>query len=234
MARRTGTPFPRLRTFRPWPSPIGPSPWTRLHSTPASGHRSFRGLRRRAFSARNRLYTKPSSASSANCLPAPSPAASRFLGRLISERVASAGGPPNVPTVSFAVANGTIGTRALPTWWTNGSFWASSCLLRPAQPSPTSRTSVTLHDSPKWDAIVFGGGPAGLAAAIPLGRPHFRVLGMERSNYDRVRLGEALSPAAQTLLRALGVWSQFLRDGHLPSPGRVWVWGRPEPYDSDF
>lgn len=57
---------------------------------------------------------------------------------------------------------------------------------------------------------------------------------IERSWYDAMRVGETVPPALQPLLGRLGVWEQFLQDGHASSPGGVSVWGSPEPYENDF
>lgn len=84
------------------------------------------------------------------------------------------------------------------------------------------------------DVIVLGGGPAGTAAAFTLARAGRQVIVLERSAYEGVRLGEMLPPAARPLLGELGVWEQFQRDGHLPSPGIVACWGGDEPYENDF
>jgi flavin-dependent dehydrogenase len=88
--------------------------------------------------------------------------------------------------------------------------------------------------TPYLDALVLGGGPAGCAAAIGLIGSGLRAAVLERSAYDVARVGETLPPDAATLLNRLGVWAAFVRDGHLPSPGIVSVWGDQEPYENDF
>lgn len=57
---------------------------------------------------------------------------------------------------------------------------------------------------------------------------------MERSTYDGSRIGETLPPEVRLLLDRLGVWDQFLADGHVRSPGIVAAWGAAEPYVNDF
>lgn len=84
------------------------------------------------------------------------------------------------------------------------------------------------------DVAIVGGGPAGCAAAIALARLGRRVLLVERSRYDRVRIGETLPPRARPLLAALGLPAQLQDEGHLPAPGIVSAWGSAEPYCNDF
>ncbi len=84
------------------------------------------------------------------------------------------------------------------------------------------------------DVFVLGGGPAGCATAVSLARAGHSVVVVERGAYDDVRLGETLPPAAQPLLSTLGVWDQFLDDGHAASPGIQSVWGRAQRSHNDF
>ncbi|GAB4210759.1 MAG: tryptophan 7-halogenase [Roseiflexaceae bacterium] len=86
-----------------------------------------------------------------------------------------------------------------------------------------------------FDIVVLGGGPAGAAAALALARTGcYRVLLVERSAYDAPRIGETLSPGARNLLIYLGVWEQFLADGHQPAFGTMAAWGSPELFARDF
>lgn len=84
------------------------------------------------------------------------------------------------------------------------------------------------------DIVVIGGGPAGSAAAIALSRAGRSCALLERSHYERIRVGEILPPAAKRPLRALGVWDRFRGNGFVPSPGIVSAWGGPELYANDF
>jgi flavin-dependent dehydrogenase len=84
------------------------------------------------------------------------------------------------------------------------------------------------------DVVVLGAGPAGLSASIGLADRGLRValITLARSEADRV--GESLSPAAAPLLRGLGVWDDFLADGHAPCYGNASAWGGGELRYHDF
>lgn len=60
------------------------------------------------------------------------------------------------------------------------------------------------------------------------------VVVVERSAYDGIRIGETLPPEVRLVLERLGVWDRFQADGHIPSPGILAAWGRPDPYANDF
>jgi flavin-dependent dehydrogenase len=57
---------------------------------------------------------------------------------------------------------------------------------------------------------------------------------LERSHYDRMRIGEVLPPVVRAPLVELGVWDRFVTEGHAPSPGILSAWGQDEPYDNHF
>jgi len=82
----------------------------------------------------------------------------------------------------------------------------------------------------RCDVAVLGGGPAGAGLALALrARARLAVTVVERaedrSDRDARDLGETLPPDARLPLTKLGVWSGFLRDGHLPSRGTASCWG---------
>jgi 2-polyprenyl-6-methoxyphenol hydroxylase-like FAD-dependent oxidoreductase len=87
-------------------------------------------------------------------------------------------------------------------------------------------------DGRAYDAFIVGSGPAGASAAIVLAREGWRVCLLHKSA-PRPRTGETLPAASRATLGALGVWSAFLQDGHLPSPGTVAWWDGDEPIEQD-
>ncbi|QEH38126.1 Putative FAD-dependent oxidoreductase LodB [Aquisphaera giovannonii] len=74
------------------------------------------------------------------------------------------------------------------------------------------------------DVVIVGAGPAGSAAALALA-PARRVLVVERHEQVPDRIGDSLAPAARRLLVDLGVWEDFLRDGHAPCYAARSTWG---------
>ncbi|GAA0268851.1 FAD-dependent oxidoreductase [Cryptosporangium japonicum] len=58
---------------------------------------------------------------------------------------------------------------------------------------------------PDYDVAIVGAGPAGAATALRLARAGTRVLLLERSHFERPRVGESLAPEVTPLLRELGV-----------------------------
>jgi flavin-dependent dehydrogenase len=90
-----------------------------------------------------------------------------------------------------------------------------------------------MPSSKSFDVIIFGGGPAGAAAAITLAGCGFRVAIIERSDYTNLRVGETLPPAIRNILTHLGVWQRFLEDTHIQSYSIRSAWGSPKPFDSE-
>ncbi len=87
----------------------------------------------------------------------------------------------------------------------------------------------------KWfDVVVLGGGPTGTATAIALARAGKSVAVLERSRYDRGRIGEILPPVARLPLTQLGVWDRFIAEGHTQSPGILSAWGQDRLYENHF
>ncbi len=82
------------------------------------------------------------------------------------------------------------------------------------------------------DVLVVGAGPAGAAAALRLaGRCSVAMLGRAREAGRLI--GESLPAAASLPLRDLGVWRQFLAQGHRPAWSNLSVWGGAEPVRRD-
>jgi flavin-dependent dehydrogenase len=77
------------------------------------------------------------------------------------------------------------------------------------------------------DVLVLGGGPAGLATSIALAQLGRTVVVVEKSCYDRPRVGETFGPELKPHLEALGVWDEFAALNPLPFQGVVSAWGSP-------
>lgn len=77
----------------------------------------------------------------------------------------------------------------------------------------------------RYDIAIVGAGPAGAATARRLAQSGCRVLLIDRSRFDKPRVGESLAPALQPLLKDLGVWQKFLELRPLPSYGTRSIWG---------
>jgi flavin-dependent dehydrogenase len=84
------------------------------------------------------------------------------------------------------------------------------------------------------DTVVVGGGPAGAVTALRLAEAGQAVALLAKSFGGTPRIGESLPPAVRPVLAELGLWDRFLADGHVASPGIVAVWGRPDPFTTDF
>lgn len=86
----------------------------------------------------------------------------------------------------------------------------------------------------RFDVVVVGGGPAGAATAIALAGAGRSVVVLERSHYDRIRIGETLPPVARTPLASVGAWHRFVQQEHAPSPATVSVWGKQDIDENHF
>ncbi|UQA59563.1 tryptophan 7-halogenase [Polyangium aurulentum] len=75
------------------------------------------------------------------------------------------------------------------------------------------------------DVVVLGGGPSGLAAATALAMRGRAVAVLERGNFGGPRVGETLGPQVGPLLRALGLWDDFIALEQFPFRGVRSAWG---------
>lgn len=73
------------------------------------------------------------------------------------------------------------------------------------------------------DVLIVGAGPAGAIAALNLASTH-QVLLVDKLNAPLPRIGEALPPAARRLLADMGLWDDFLQQGHAPCYGNRSLW----------
>ncbi len=83
------------------------------------------------------------------------------------------------------------------------------------------------------DILVVGAGPAGATAALNLA-PSRRTALMDASTSPHERIGESLAPAARRLLTDMGLFDEFLREGHAPCHGNRSVWGSAQPVETSF
>ena len=84
--------------------------------------------------------------------------------------------------------------------------------------------------------VILGGGPAGTATALSLRQhaPSLSLALIEQTKYDELRIGETLPPIVQPLLEQLGVWDNFLNEGHVPAYGSCSAWGSEELFENEF
>ena len=73
------------------------------------------------------------------------------------------------------------------------------------------------------EVLIVGAGPAGAIAALNLASTR-QVLLIDRRVAPVVRIGESLPPAARRLFTDMGLWDDFLRQGHAVCYGNRSLW----------
>lgn len=86
-----------------------------------------------------------------------------------------------------------------------------------------------------YDVVIIGGGCSGSATALSLVQQGIENIAIvEKSDFSKLRVGETIQPPTSELLKKLGIWEQFLKEGHLASSGVASAWGTSELSHSDF
>jgi flavin-dependent dehydrogenase len=85
-----------------------------------------------------------------------------------------------------------------------------------------------------YDVVIFGGGPAGAAAAVALRARGLSVALFCKPQPNRPMVGETVPPSIVRPLAKLGLWDAFKQSGHLETPGTLVAWGRDQFYENDF
>jgi len=87
------------------------------------------------------------------------------------------------------------------------------------------------------DCVVIGGGPAGstFAAIARKYAPHLKVTVLEQARFPRYHIGESTIPAANNVLRELGLYDDLLETDFVKKMGIVFVWGQDrKPWNADY
>lgn len=78
----------------------------------------------------------------------------------------------------------------------------------------------------RYDVVILGAGPAGLATAITIRRETgASVLVADAGPAARERIGESVLPDLLVLLKRLGLLDEFRAGPHAPCPGSASIWG---------
>jgi len=79
--------------------------------------------------------------------------------------------------------------------------------------------------APRYDCLIAGAGPAGTAAGALLAQAGLSVLIVEKRPFPRFHIGESLIPAANQVLRRIGVWDEMERAGFIRKYGAEFCYG---------
>lgn len=84
-----------------------------------------------------------------------------------------------------------------------------------------------------FEVLIVGAGPAGATAALNLA-PSRSVCLLDQRSEVPPRIGESLPPAARRLLTDMGLFPDFLAQGHAPCFGNRAAWGSKQAMETDF
>jgi FADH2-dependent halogenase len=78
--------------------------------------------------------------------------------------------------------------------------------------------------SPAWDVVIIGGGPAGSSAATTLAKAGRRAIVLEKERFPRFHIGESLLPYNREVFEELGVWPKIEAAGFMVKRGaQFWL-----------